>query len=239
MHEPATRETDIQRSYYAETAHKYDAMHLSEGDEHSFALCLMLAAVDFLGIRSVLDIGSGTGRTISHIKRVRPDLVVKGIEPVQELREIGYSKGISAEELIAGDALALPFREGEFDLVCEFAALHHIKTPARAVDEMLRVGKKAVFISDVNNFGSGGFLGRSFKQMLHLFGLWPLADRIKTRGRGYRISEGDGLSYSYSVFSNYAQVRAQCKRVHLLNTTDAGANLYRTASHIALLGIKK
>jgi ubiquinone/menaquinone biosynthesis C-methylase UbiE len=230
---------DIQRRYYAETAHKYDAMHVHEGDAHYFALCLMLAAVNLLGVKSILDIGSGTGRAIAQIKRFRPDVLVKGIEPVKELREIAHSKGISTEELIDGTALALQFGDGDFDLVCEFGALHHIKTPAHAIAEMLRVAKKAVFISDSNNFGQGSPLRRSLKQLFRLFGLWRVINLIKTAGHGYTISEGDGLAYSYSVFSNYKQIRAQCKSVHLLNTTAAGANLYRTAAHVALLGIKK
>lgn len=109
---------------------------------------------------------------------------------------MGYNNGIGKEELIDGDALSLQFGDGHFDLVCEFGVLHHIKTPARAVAEMLRVSKKAIFISDSNNFGQGAYIGRSFKQALNLFGLWPIVDLIKTKGRGYTISEGDGLAYS-------------------------------------------
>ncbi len=59
-----TSEIDAQRRYYAETAHQYDTLHVNEGNEHFFALCVMLGAIDFLGARSVLDIGSGTGRVL-------------------------------------------------------------------------------------------------------------------------------------------------------------------------------
>jgi SAM-dependent methyltransferase len=232
-------DADIQRRYYARTATKYNALHVRDDDENYLALCLMVAAVDFLGIKSILDVGSGTGRTISHIKKVRPGLLVKGIEPVTELREIAYSNGITKEELVDGDALALEFKDGAFDLVCEFAALHHIKTPARAVAEMLRVGKKAIFISDSNNFGQGSAVARTLKQLINLLGLWPLVDLIKTQGRGYTITEDDGLGYSYSAFNNYAQIRAQCASVHILNTSDSGINPYRSASHVAVLGVKK
>jgi hypothetical protein len=65
-----------------------------------------------------------------------------------------------------------------------------------------------------------------------------MADHIKTKGRGYTISAGDGLAYSYSVFDNYQQIQKKCSRIHLLNTMDGQINFYRTASHIALLGIK-
>jgi ubiquinone/menaquinone biosynthesis C-methylase UbiE len=231
--------SEIQRQYYAQTADRYDSMHVHTGDEHYFALDVMLAAVDFCGIESVLDIGSGTGRAIAHVKRARPALRVKGVEPVLELRDIAYRNGISREDLIAGDVLALPFEDGAFDLVCEYGVLHHIETPARAVAEMLRVAKKAVFIADSNNFGQGSVFARTMKQTFHALGLWPLIDFIKTRGRGYTISDGDGLAYSYSVFNDYGQIRAQCKSVHLVNTLDAGVNPYRTATHVALLGIKQ
>lgn len=232
-------DADLQRRYYAETAHRYDTMHVAEEESAHLSLCLMLAAVDSLGVRSILDIGSGTGRAISYVKARRPDLVIRGIEPVRELREVGHRSGIREEDLIDGDALALAFEDGAFDLVCEFGALHHIKTPGRAVDEMLRVARKAVLIADVNNFGQGGALSRGIKQLLNALGLWRFADYLKTRGRGYTITEGDGLAYSYSVFNDYARVRAGCKSVHLLNTVGGAINPYRTAPHVTLLGIKR
>lgn len=232
-------EIEIQRRYYAESASKYDSMHLEEQDEHFFALSFLIGAIGFLDIRSVLDIGSGTGRAIHFLKKQCPQLRIVGIEPVAELREIGYSKGLSRDELIDGDALNLAFDEKEFDVVCEFGVLHHIKKPELAVAEMLRVSSKAIFISDSNNFGQGSATARSVKHALNWLRLWKLADLIKTRGKGYSISEGDGLAYSYSVFNNYAQIREQCKSVHLLNTRDGFINPYKTAGHVALLGIKQ
>jgi SAM-dependent methyltransferase len=234
-------DAEIQRKYYADTAQQYEQMHISEKDEHTFALSLLVGLLDFLDINSVLDIGSGTGRAITFLRQHKPGLRVIGIEPVKELREIGYSQGLSRDVLIDGDATKLPYKDGEFDLVCEFAVLHHIKPPGtqRAVAEMLRVARKAVFISDSNNFGQGSALGRGIKQVLHALRLWPIANYLKTGGKGYIMSEGDGLAYSYSLFDNYAQVRAACKTVHVINTGDAsGVNPYRAAPHAAILGIK-
>jgi ubiquinone/menaquinone biosynthesis C-methylase UbiE len=214
-------------------------MHLDEKDEHFFALSFMVGVIDYLGIQSILDIGSGTGRAIQYLKIVRPELRLVGVEPVKELREIGYSKGLSGDELIDGDATNLKFATGEFDLVCEFGVLHHIRNPALAIAEMLRVSNRAVFISDSNNFGQGSISSRLIKQVINLLGLWKFVDLIKTRGKGYTISEGDGLAYSYSVFNNYKQIQNQCENVHLLNTKDGFIDPYKTASHVALLGIKK
>jgi ubiquinone/menaquinone biosynthesis C-methylase UbiE len=235
-----TNDIEKQRRYYAETANIYDTMHVNEQDnEHVFALSFLIAALDYLKIKSILDIGSGTGRALCHLKKLRPELQLVGIEPVKELREVGYSKGLSELELIDGDVNKLQFDRGQFDLVCEFGVLHHLRKPEQAITEMLRVSNKAIFISDSNNFGQGSFTARTLKQLINTLGLWNLFDLIKTRGKGYTISEGDGLGYSYSVFNNYKQIQEQCKNIHLLNTKDGQINPYATASHIALLGIKK
>jgi SAM-dependent methyltransferase len=233
-----SNEVALQREYYSRTGADYDDRHVKTGGEHDFALAFMLSMIDFLDLRSVLDIGSGTGRAILQARGAYPALRIIGVEPSQELRAIGHAKGLAEGELVDGDAQQLGYPNGAFDLVCEFGALHHIPNPARAVSEMLRVASKAIFISDSNNFGQGGFLGRTTKQILRALQLWPIADFVKTRGKGYRISEGDGLAYSYSVFSNYPQIAAICKSVHILNTVPAGRDAYRSASHVALLGIK-
>lgn len=233
-----TTEADIQQRYYAETAKKYNALHVHQEDVHFFALSILLATIDHFNFESVLDIGSGTGRALAHIKEKRPEIIIKGIEPVAELREVGYELGVSRDDLVNGDAMNLAFDDGAFDVVCEFGVLHHIKQPHLAVSEMLRVAKKAIFISDSNNFGQGTFFSRSVKQLTHSLGLWKFVDLIKTRGKGYTISEGDGLAYSYSVFNNFNQIKRQCRSTHLINTSNGRINPYRTADHIALLGIK-
>lgn len=234
----SNKAVDIQREYYAMTASRYDEMHLDKDEEHRLALAVMLAAVDHLQVQSVLDVGSGTGRTLLFLKHHRPNLRILGVEPVRELREVGHRNGLSLEQLVDGDALRLDVANGAFDLVCAFAILHHIRRPETAVAEMLRTSKKAVFISDANNFGQGSCLARTVKQFINACGLWRAADFVKTKGKGYTITEGDGLAYSYSVFNNYRQIRQQCRSVHLMNTKDGGPNLYRTASHVALLGVK-
>ena len=237
--ETAAREIRIQRCYYAETAYRYDSIHGDQNEEHSFALQLMLSIAAYLGIQSILDIGSGTGRAHLKIKSAAPEISVTGIEPSPELRSVGYSKGLTETELIEGDAMNLRFSDGSFDLVCEFGALHQIPVPSKAVSEMIRVSRSAVFISDCNNFGQGGSVSRLAKQAFNAIGLWPLVNRIKTRGKGYTISEDDGLAYSYSAFNDYRQIKDACASVHLLNTLNGGPKLYRTASHVALLGFRQ
>ena len=231
-------EEKIQREYYAETAKKYDQFH-GGSSEHDFAFNIMLAAIDLYNFTSVLEIGSGTGRILTKLKIARPHLRVIGIEPSTELRDAGYTKGVSRSDLIDGDGYKLNFGDHSFDLVCEFAVLHHVREPAKVVAEMLRVAKSAVFISDSNNFGQGGKMLRTIKQLINMVKLWPVANWFKTKGKGYSISEGDGLAYSYSVFDNYKQIQVACDRVHVINTgPSSGINPYRHSEHAALLGLK-
>lgn len=230
----------MQRQYFADVSHLYDA-RVEDEYEHRFASSFLLSAIDHFGYQSVLDVGSGTGRALSWLRDGRPHLHVLGIEPVKELREIGYAKGLPKSCLIEGDATRMNFSDGAFDVVCEFGVLHHIRNSSAAVTEMLRVARKAIFISDSNNFGQGTVLTRTMKQVLNYVGLWRAADFIKTRGKGYRFSEGDGISYSYSVFNNYKQISRECRSIHIIDTTESGlgVNPYRSAGHVALLGILK
>lgn len=190
---PTLREgaPDLQRAYYAATAGQYDAMHVRADDEHGFALTFLASCIGHFGFTSVLDVGAGTGRAPLTLKSACPKVDIVGVEPSAELRAAGHAKGLSDRELVHGDAMALAFEDGAFDVVCEFGALHHIPDPGRAVAEMLRVARRAVFISDVNNFGQGGPLARLLKQTLDAAGLWRVADWVKTRGRGYTITAGD------------------------------------------------
>ena len=61
-------EIRIQREYYARSANQYDSMHVDGSIEHNFALQFMIGVVRYLGVRSILDIGSGTGRALVKIK---------------------------------------------------------------------------------------------------------------------------------------------------------------------------
>ncbi len=233
--------SSIQNKYYRDTAAKYDSMHMHEevDPEHDFAFYFMCSMIEKLEIKSVLDLGAGTGRVIHKLLKKYPGLRVTGIEPIAELREEGYKKGVLKNDLIHGDGKKLQFPENQYDMVCAFGILHHIDKPAIVIQEMLRVASKAIFISDSNNFGQGSILQRFLKQTINTLGMWNVYNFIRTRGKRYQISEGDGLFYSYSVFNDFSLIKKNCAAIHLLNTRSAGINPYRTSSHVAVLGIKK
>ena len=111
---------------------------------------------------------------------------------------------------------ALPFADASFDAVSEFSILHHVADPSAVVKEMLRVARKAVVIVDCNRFGQGSPPARLFKLFLYKIGLWHAFNFVRTRGKRYQISEGDGLSYSYSVYDSYDLVASWADRLLVL-----------------------
>lgn len=237
-----SKEVEIQRQYYAQTANSYDQMHLAKDQEHILALHLLASYIEFYQIRSVLDVGAGTGRAVLWLKNRFPDLVVKGIEPVTALREQGYTKGIPLEDLIDADAYQIPFPDQSFDLVCEFAVLHHVKEPEKVVREMSRVADKMVCISDCNFMGQGSLPLRLLKYMLFSLSLWPVADWIKTKGKGYTISEGDGLAYSYSVYQSLRTLHKFWKNLRVTSTGGTSDTLFGpiiSAGQLLLIGLNK
>jgi len=230
-------EIRIQRDRYARIADQYERVH--NDPEHVVALSVLRGMLGYVNAESLLDVGAGTGRTIRYLRRECPELRIVGVEPVEQLRAVGHREGLPAETLIDGNGYNLQFPDGAFDVVCEFGMLHHVREPNRVVAEMLRVARKAVFLSDSNNFGGGSTLARLAKQCLHQLGLWPAVNYVKTGGKRYSITEGDGLFYSYSVFDSMDLLRRDCRIIHLLNTTPARANLYRTANHLAVFAMKR
>jgi ubiquinone/menaquinone biosynthesis C-methylase UbiE len=45
-------------------------------------------AIQFLYARSVLDVGSGTGRVLTYLKTHAPAVARAGVEPVEALRQV-------------------------------------------------------------------------------------------------------------------------------------------------------
>ncbi|MBV8361463.1 MAG: methyltransferase domain-containing protein [Deltaproteobacteria bacterium] len=231
---PPYSDVAIQREYYTLNADCYDQKHVHEDDAHNIALCWLSSILDFTGARSVLDIGSGTGRALSYLIPKHPSVRVVGIEPVAALRAKGHEKGINAEALLEGDATSLSYPDGSFDITCAFGTLHHIRHSNKAVEEMTRVARLGVFISDGNCFAQGSVTARLLKQLLHTLRLWPFAKYVKTGGKGYHYSEGDGVFYSYSIFDEITILERKFPVIYKMTSVPSGLNLYRTASHLAL-----
>jgi ubiquinone/menaquinone biosynthesis C-methylase UbiE len=211
------RAAEIQRQYYAATAKRYEQMHAHEGAGDAFSAKLLQNIVRMVDAQSVLDVGAGTGLGLRALKEALPHLNVCGIEPVRELiQQAARNDSAAPGPIFQGRGEALPFRDASFDVVCEFATLHHVPDPGAVVNEMLRVARKVVFISDSNRFGQGSLSSRIIKLLLFKSRLWGLFNYLRTSGKGFLISEGDGLFYSYSVYDSFRQIACWADRLILI-----------------------
>ena len=172
-----------------------------------------------------------------------PGLTVEGVGgPLMEAQ--GLASRFPMRELsVMGLAEVLPRVPNLLRRIRQTAAAVAEMAPDALVtidspDFTLRVARRAILISDSNRFGQGSRMERLTKRLLASLGLWRSFDWVLTRGKGYRISEGDGLFYSYSLFDNYGQIRDACSRVHVLNTAGGGRHALMDASAVAIVGIK-
>ncbi len=230
--------------YYEESAAAYDSLHnANEDHEHNLALQYIEMISNAQGLRTFLDVGAGTGRGVSFLLNRGKE--VRGIEPVPAMIQAGERNGIPRGLIMEGDGYALPFADNAFDAVFECGVLHHVAEPRRMVAEMLRVAKKAVFLSDSNRFGQGRAPARLLKLALYKTGLWPAARFLQTGGKMHTVSQGDGVQYSYSVFDSYHQLAAATQQIWLLPT--ASEQMHRTSwfhplltsTHVLLCAFKE
>ena len=223
-------------AYYAASASKYDEYHESTDREHLVALHYMAALIKFHDIKSVLDVGAGTGRVAKFLSQQFPTIQIVSVEPSVELRKIAIRNGIRESEFLDGDIYALSFHEASFDLVCAFGVFHHLRRPDLAISEMKRVSRGYLFLSDANNYGQGNRMKRIIKQFLRWSHLWTTYVFIKTKGRKYTYSESDGLVYSFSLVDILNYLKGYSLK--FLSTRSNNHNFLTSASHFALFAEK-
>jgi SAM-dependent methyltransferase len=132
----------------------------------------------------VLDVACGPGNfSREFAKAVGDDGLVVGIDASRTMLTQGVaelrSAGLANLALVRGDAESLPFRDGSFDAVCCFAALHLFADPFAGLDEMRRV------------LGAGGRIAlmTSVRRKLTVPPLKPVVERAS----GMRMFEGDEI----------------------------------------------
>lgn len=105
---------------------------------------------------SLLDVGCGPGQLLFHIRKLRTDMKLTGIDIYSDITyqsnqqtrkeikipgyvEIGAKN--SRVNIREGDASAIPFEDGNFDKVVSTSTLHHFPDNVLAFEEMYRVLK--------------------------------------------------------------------------------------------------
>jgi ubiquinone/menaquinone biosynthesis C-methylase UbiE len=101
---------------------------------------------------SLLEVAAGSGHVphaaSARMRKLGVRLHVTLLDRAHSHLKNGSGTGGSA---VAGDALALPFSDGSFDLVSCCLFVHHLEPPdvVQFVNESLRVSRTAVIINDV------------------------------------------------------------------------------------------
>ncbi|HEX8274586.1 MAG TPA: class I SAM-dependent methyltransferase [Longimicrobiaceae bacterium] len=140
----------------------------SAGDYGHFATYLEPGALAFLERLAVapgtrmLDVACGAGQIA--IPAARAGVRVTGIDLapnlVEQARARARAEGVDAE-FLEGDAEALPFGDGEFDLVVSLIGAMFAPRPDRVAAELTRVCRPGGRIA-MANWTPDGFVGRMF-----------------------------------------------------------------------------
>jgi ubiquinone/menaquinone biosynthesis C-methylase UbiE len=231
-----------QYRYFTKMAPEYDEKFVHLQDEHYLALKYILSQIKISGFSSVLDVGCGTGRAVAFF--IEHNIPVKGIEPVPAMIHHARKKNnIPAKHFICGNGEYLPFPDDSFDAVCEFGVFHHLRNPDTVLNEMIRVAKYAVFLSDNNRFGHGPVLRRISKLIACKSHVWNLINFMKTRGKMYADTQGDGIVFSYSVFDSYDTLAQWADKIYLIPTSNEKSKSWfhplLTSTHVLLCALKK
>jgi len=101
----------------------------------------------------VLDVATGAGHTALAFAPLVAQVFASDITPAMlaEARRLASARGLVNVATAEAEAGALPFRDGEFDLVTCRLAAHHFPDPAAFVAEAWRVLKPGGMIAVVDN----------------------------------------------------------------------------------------
>ncbi len=123
---------------FDEVAARYDLTNtvLSLGQDRGWRRAVT-SALDLLPGERVLDLAAGTATSSAALARTGADVV--GCDFSLGMLHVGARAGHEGVELVAGDALRLPFRDGAFDAVTISFGLRNTADPALALAELLRV----------------------------------------------------------------------------------------------------
>jgi ubiquinone/menaquinone biosynthesis C-methylase UbiE len=88
-------------------------------------------------VRTVLDVGCGTGHVASVLRELAPEIEYTGVDVAHSAIDRAMEVKRPGTYLVA-DTAALPFDDGSFDAVISLYALEHFTEPQRSLGEIVR-----------------------------------------------------------------------------------------------------
>ena len=137
---------DAVRERFARTADGVAAHARAQVEKVRDELRVFLAPLR--GDERALDVGTGAGTLALALAPLVGEVV--GVDIVPELLEAARRDAPANVTFVEGEATALPFENGSFDLACSRRTLHHVGRPELAVAELARVCRAGgrIFVDD-------------------------------------------------------------------------------------------
>jgi ubiquinone/menaquinone biosynthesis C-methylase UbiE len=184
--------------YYSQTANVYDTWNFSPNNPHDYGVKFLLEAMRKEKMTNVLDVCCGTGRAISAALEAGFDAYGIDISP-SLIAEAVSKRRIPQSRIHYGDATKLPFADKSFDASCILGALHHTMMPHTIIEEMIRVTRKLIVISDCGNDYHGGI-----RAILMKLGIFTPVYRLLFKREPKTVrrqlnSAGDGPTFDFSL----------------------------------------
>lgn len=113
----------------------------------------MRSIVSALPIRTVLEVGCGSGVDCGGFQQVRPDVAYTGVDFTEVMT--AYCSSVYPQcTFLNGDIYALPVESETFDLVYCKDLLNHLDDWERGLSELMRVSKRFVMINFFYELGT-------------------------------------------------------------------------------------
>lgn len=87
----------------------------------------------------VLDVGCGTGLLLDRVSLTHPELELVGVDLSPRMLAVAQRRLAARASLAVADAVALPVRDGDTDVLVSSSVFHHLSEPAQALAEWRRV----------------------------------------------------------------------------------------------------
>ena len=183
----APSKADSVRAMFTRIARRYDLMNslMTAGLHHVWRRRVAASVAGVPG-GPVLDLATGTADLAIAVRARTPGRFVAGADFSEGMLQVGQAKlrqrRVARVELLAADALALPFRDGAFACVMSAFLLRNLEDLKRGLAEMRRVtvrGGRVVTLDIVRPAQPlwGAVFGAYFSRVVPAIGAFVAGDR--------------------------------------------------------------